>query len=194
MQPKLSSPENILSAGPSRLPWRGTVAYAGEAVALIAGVAVLVLSPTAGGVVTAAVVAAMVYAATVDLIAMRIPNVVTYTGTVAVLAAAAVAGFSELGDAALGALVGGGIVGLLVVVSRGQMGMGDVKLSILGGALVGGEYALPALLVGSLSALPVTAVLLLTRRIDRRQAIPYGPYLCFGFVLITLVAGSVLTR
>jgi len=55
-------------------------------------------------------------------------------------------------------------------------------------------YALPALLLGSLSALPVAGALLLTRRISRRQPIPYGPYLSLGFVVLTLLAGSVLTR
>src|SRR5690606_5578965 len=123
-----------------------------------------------------------------------IPNVITYTGTLLLLPAAAIAGLDALGSALLGALIAGGLVALIVFVSRGQMGLGDLKLSILGGALVGGQYALPALLAGSLSALPVTAVLLLPRRISRRQPIPYGPYLAFGFVLATLLTGSVLTR
>jgi prepilin signal peptidase PulO-like enzyme (type II secretory pathway) len=185
-------PEGPPAAAPG-LPWRGTIAYAGEALALLLAVAVVVQWPTAGGFVTAAIVAAMVYAATVDLIAMRIPNAVTYPGTLVVLAAAAVAGLSELADAVLGALVAGGVIGVIALLARGKMGMGDVKLCLLGGALVGVDYALPAMLIGSLSALPVAGILLLARRIDRRQAIPYGPYLALGFVAVTLIAGSVLT-
>jgi prepilin signal peptidase PulO-like enzyme (type II secretory pathway) len=179
---------------PAPLPLHGPVAYLGEALALGLAVLVIALWPSPGGIVTAVVVAALVYCATVDVLLMRIPNVITYPSVVLVLASAAIAGWSVLGEAALGALIGGGLIGLLVLISRGKMGMGDVKLSVLGGALVGAEYALPALLAGSLSALPVTGVLLLARRIDRRQAIPYGPYLAFGFVVVTLLAGSVLTR
>ena len=183
-----------MDTAPAGLPWRGPVAYAGEALALLLAIVVIVQSLSPGGFVTAAIVGALVYCATVDLIAMRIPNVITYPGVAVVLLSATIAGLSVLGDAALGALIGGGLIGLLVIISRGQMGMGDVKLSILGGALVGGEYALPALLLGSLSALPVAGALLLTRRISRRQPIPYGPYLSLGFVVLTLLAGSVLTR
>ena len=176
------------------LPWRGTIVYLAEGTALLVALGIMLQRPDAGGFVTAGVVASMIYAAAVDLLTMRLPNVITYSGILVMLIAAAVAGTGTLASAGLGVLIGGGLLGLVAAASRGQVGLGDVKLSAMGGAVVGHEYVLPGLLIGTASALPVAGVLLLLRRISRRQAIPYGPYLCFGFVVVTLVAGSVLTR
>ncbi len=174
--------------------WQGPVAWLGSALAVLVFLVAVLRWPDPGGGVTGVIVAALVLCATIDILSMRIPNAITYPAFVLVMFSAAIAGFDTLGTAALGALVGGGIIGVLSLVSRGQVGMGDMKLSLVGGAIVGGRYTLGALLIGSLSALPVVGVLLLLRRIGRRQPIPYGPYLALGFVAITLAAGSVLTR
>jgi leader peptidase (prepilin peptidase)/N-methyltransferase len=170
------------------------IQYAGATAAVLVLVAILAGWPTPAGLVTGVAVLAIVLCATVDLVEMRIPNVVTYSGTAFVLGAGAVAGLDVLGDAVLGAAIGGGILGVMSLISRGQVGLGDAKLSVLGGSLVGGTYVLPALLIGTLSAVPIFLGLLLLRRIHRRQAMPYGPYLSLGFVVVTLVAGSVFTR
>jgi hypothetical protein len=69
----------------------------------------------------------------------------------------------------------------------------DAKLSAFGGALVGIALVLPALLVGSLTALPLSLILMVTRRINRKTLMPFGPFLAFGFVLVVLLGGSVFT-
>src|SRR5690606_35706913 len=90
------------------LPWTGTTTRLGEAVAIALAVAGFVQTPNPGGFPTAVIVAGIAYAATVDLIAMRIPYVITYTGTLLLLPAAAIAGLDALGSALLGALIAGG--------------------------------------------------------------------------------------
>jgi leader peptidase (prepilin peptidase) / N-methyltransferase len=63
------------------------------------------------------------------------------------------------------------------------MGMGDVKLALLLGAMLG-RYVLVGLMVGMLAAL-VPAFVLLARHgtAARRMAIPFGPFLAFGAVV-----------
>ena len=69
------------------------------------------------------------------------------------------------------------------------MGMGDVKLCLLLGAMLGWDVAV-ALMIGMLAAL-VPAVVLLARHgaAARKMGIPFGPFLAFGAV-VALFAGD----
>lgn len=97
--------------------------------------------------------------------------------------------------ALFGILIGGGVMLPFAVVSEvfhdGQgFGWGDVKLAMLIGAITGmslnyGQlYALWALIAGTLIGGVVTILLLVTRRVGLRDALPYGPYLVVGAGLI----------
>ncbi len=72
------------------------------------------------------------------------------------------------------------------------MGMGDVKLCLLLGAMLG-KLVLVALMVGMVSAL-VPAVVLLARHgaAARKMAIPFGPFLAFGAVVALFFGGALL--
>ena len=72
------------------------------------------------------------------------------------------------------------------------MGMGDVKLCLLLGAMLG-KLVLVALMVGMVSAL-VPAVVLLARHgaAARTMAIPFGPFLAFGAVVALFFGGALL--
>jgi prepilin signal peptidase PulO-like enzyme (type II secretory pathway) len=75
---------------------------------------------------------------------------------------------------------------LLVIVTRGGFGMGDVKLVGLFGLLLG-EALLPTLLLGIVAGGVASAVVAVARPGGRRLAIAYGPYLCLGAALGILV-------
>jgi leader peptidase (prepilin peptidase)/N-methyltransferase len=64
------------------------------------------------------------------------------------------------------------------------MGMGDVKLAAVIGAIVGSSYVLTALTLGVLVGGVVAALLLLSRRIDRRGSMAYAPSLVAGVALV----------
>lgn len=99
-----------------------------------------------------------------------------------------VAEFSILA-AGLGALVGGAVVLLVVVISRGGMGLGDVKLNAMIGAFLGWRAALYNLFVAALLGSVVAIVLLMTGKKGRKDAIPFGPYLALGAIILTLYRG-----
>jgi leader peptidase (prepilin peptidase)/N-methyltransferase len=78
----------------------------------------------------------------------------------------------------------------LLAYPRG-MGMGDVKLCLLLGAMLGADV-LPALMVGMLAALVPSAVLFVRHgAAARKMFIPFGPFLAFGGV-VALFAGEAL--
>jgi leader peptidase (prepilin peptidase)/N-methyltransferase len=71
-------------------------------------------------------------------------------------------------------------------------GLGDVYLAAMIGAMLGGFLAvIAALFYGVFLAGAGAVLLLVTRRVQRRDAIPYGPYLCAGaFVALLIQVGG----
>ena len=94
-------------------------------------------------------------------------------------------------DSMLGLLIGGGFLwsiawGYEKITGREGMGFGDVKLVALFGANVGWQGALVSIFVGSLLGSLVGLFLIVVQKKTRRAAIPFGPFLCFGFFLVIL--------
>ncbi len=78
----------------------------------------------------AAFVAVLAIATAIDLRERRIPNALTYPGTLLAIALAGVtAGASGLFEASAGMLVAGGVMFIVWLLGRGGLGMGDVRLA-----------------------------------------------------------------
>ena len=93
-----------------------------------------------------------------------------------------------IAQAAIGGGIGLGLFLLVVLISRGGMGWGDVKMAALIG-LVTGYLVFVALLMGIILG-GLVAILLLALKIKRRrEAIPFGPFLSLA-TIVTLLWGS----
>jgi leader peptidase (prepilin peptidase) / N-methyltransferase len=88
--------------------------------------------------------------------------------------------FSTIWNHLLGAVIGGGIIVFIVILSRGGMGLGDAKFFILCGWVVGFPHILLALFIASLIGSLIGGFLLLLKIVKRKQLIPFGPYLALG--------------
>ncbi|MFA9429173.1 A24 family peptidase [Egicoccus sp. AB-alg2] len=142
---------------------------------------------------------ALVVATAIDLEHRIIPNRLTLRLPLVLLplivgSAAADGAWPELRRAVIWALVVPGIMFLfaeLFRLLRGQMGMGmgDVKLAISIGLVVGylGGLQLVAFAYATmLSAVVVVVVLLVARRAKMASRIPFGPYLAMGALVVVL--------
>jgi leader peptidase (prepilin peptidase) / N-methyltransferase len=109
-----------------------------------------------------------------DLRTKIIPDVVTLPGIVYALAVTAFVQSPSLGQALLGAAVGGGIVFMIAVISRGAVGGGDIKLMAMLGAALGWKGALVVLAFSQVAAALVALGLLITRRAGRLDRLPVG--------------------
>jgi len=78
---------------------------------------------------------------------------------------------------------------LVVLISRGSMGMGDVKLAALIGLMTGFPLVVVSLFIAILTGGLVAIILLVTRLKKRKDPVPFGPFLCLG-ALIALVWGK----
>ena len=86
--------------------------------------------------------------------------------------------FGNMWDAVQGAMASVAIMLVIYWVSRGGMGFGDVKLAFVLGVWLGFEQSLLCLLLAFILGGVVGVLLLLTGLKTRKDAIPFGPYLC----------------
>ena len=148
---------------------------------------VLVFGLTPDAAVAAAFCAILVAVSATDLERRIIPNAIVLPGAAVILIAQTLLHPSaEWSVAASGAAL---FLFLAAVAYPGGMGMGDVKLALVLGAMLGRSVTV-ALMLGFLAAL-VPAVVLLARHgsAARKMAIPFGPFLAGGG-LVALFAGD----
>lgn len=134
----------------------------------------------------------------VDLAVHRLPDRlvgVGLVGTIGLLAVATVDDGSPrrlLAALVCGAAIGAGY-GLLVAFSpRGSIGAGDAKVSVLTGVATGWfgvPTAVYGVLLGVLLAGASAIVLLVSRRANRRTAVPFGPFILVGALAAIVVFG-----
>ncbi len=101
--------------------------------------------------------------------------------------------------ALLGGLIGYSFFWLAVVLGnkflgRGAMGWGDVRLAAFVGLITGVPGVLTALVVTILAGGVITFVLLLTRIVNLRSGIPYGPFICLGGFITMLYGQQIMNR
>jgi leader peptidase (prepilin peptidase)/N-methyltransferase len=131
--------------------------------------------------------AALVVATATDLERRIVPNRVVLPAFVAVLALNTIAHPSP--EWALGALGAAGFLLAAALAYPGGMGMGDVKLALLIGAMLGRMTPVGVLLGLLLALIPSVVLLVRHGSRARRLAIPLAPFLGAGAV-VALFAGQ----
>jgi leader peptidase (prepilin peptidase)/N-methyltransferase len=134
----------------------------------------------------------LVVLSAIDLEYRIVPNrIVLPAAAVGLVAQTAIHPSPEWALAALGA---SGFLLLAALAYPAGMGMGDVKLALLMGAVLGRTVAV-ALMVGMTAAL-VPSVYLLARHGSkaRKMGIPFAPFLAFGSVVALFAGGWLLDR
>ncbi len=134
-------------------------------------------------------IAVLVRITVTDLEERRIKNRVTFpAAALAVLIGLALHPSGVPGQVVAG-VVTGAFLFLFALLSRGGLGMGDVKLGFVLGLFLG-SWVFAALVVGLVASAVLSIGVLLVRglRAGRRTAIPLGPFLALGGV-VALIAG-----
>jgi len=123
-----------------------------------------------------------------DLRSRLIPDLLTLPALAyAVLIAVLQGGRHGLFEATVGALLGGGVVFVAAVLTRGAFGGGDIKLMAMLGAAVGWKAGLVVLALSQLVGGTVAIVLLAAHRANRRTRFPVGALIAlFGGLWLSL--------
>jgi len=127
-----------------------------------------------------------------DIQTKRIPNGLVLTMifgwlllTVPMLLLDTDAGIKLLTDSLYGLLAGGGLFLLVYLLSRKGLGGGDVKFMAAAGLYLGFASTIPAILYGTILAALTGLVLILIKKISRKDTMPLAPFLFIG-ILITV--------
>jgi leader peptidase (prepilin peptidase) / N-methyltransferase len=173
----------------SRIGWRyPAIELASGA---LAAVAIAVFGPTWRGLAAALLALALVPVVVIDLEHRLIPDVVVLPAAALGLAAAALADPGDWWVPVVAAAAAAGFLLLLWIVYPGGMGLGDVKLALLLGAVLG-VSVIPALAAAFLAG-AVLGLALLVRfgSRARKMAVPFGPFLAGG-ALVALFWGPAM--
>ena len=144
-------------------------------------------------------VAAAISIFMIDIDVRKIPNAIVIPSWVVVGVGLAITGLVEpdTGNvlrAALGALAMGGAYLLLALLYPAGMGMGDVKLAVLLGMVLG-WFGWSQVLVGFFAGFLFGAVwglgVILVRRGGRKTAVPFAPFMIVGTVFALLFGSAV---
>jgi leader peptidase (prepilin peptidase) / N-methyltransferase len=95
--------------------------------------------------------------------------------------------------ALVGAVAAVAFLGVLALVVRGGLAVGDLYLVAPIGLMLGWPVIFTALFAAAFLAAGMSLVLLATRRVGMRSYIPFGPFLVGGTVLALLIDDRVLT-
>ena len=141
----------------------------------------------------------LIVVSVIDLQTRKIPNKLTYPLTPTLLVLLAAAAVLSGDPARIVQVVIGGLAGfaglfVLALVQPKGMGMGDVKLAGFIGLALGYIslwHVLVGIFMGFFIGGVIAIVLMLTKLRDRKDRIPFGPYLAAG-ALLTLFVGQQL--
>ena len=159
------------------------------ATGLLVAACLVAFGLTAYAFLAAAWCAVLVAISAIDLEHRIVPNRIVLPAAVAVLAARTLVDPSP--EWLLGSLAASGFLLAAALVYPAGMGMGDVKLALLLGAMLGRDVAV-GMMAGMLAAL-VPSIFLLARHgaAGRKLGIPFAPFLALGAV-VALFAGESL--
>jgi leader peptidase (prepilin peptidase) / N-methyltransferase len=124
----------------------------------------------------------------IDFRHFLIPDLITYPGMLLGLGLS----FLPNGMTPLQSLTGATVSGLFLwlvgyaaslLLKKEAMGLGDVKLLAMAGALFGAPTAFTGLIFASALGCIIGLPMLLLRRLDEHRHIPFGPYLCVGILI-----------
>lgn len=148
---------------------------------------VLVFGLTLEALAAAVFGAALVVVTATDLERRIVPNRVVLPAFAAVLVLRTFADPSP--EWALAALAAAGFLLLAALAYPGGMGMGDVKLALLLGAMLGRTVSVALMLGIFLAFVPSLVLLARHRSAARKYAIPFAPFLAAGGI-VALFAGA----
>jgi len=90
-------------------------------------------------------------------------------------------------DSGFGLFLGGGIFILVYLISRKGLGGGDVKFMAAAGLYLGLSSTVSSIFYGTILAALTGIVLILLKKITRKDKMPLAPFLLIGIIITTFL-------
>ncbi len=127
--------------------------------------------------------AALAVLAAIDIEHRLLPNRILFPAFLVVVVAQVAIAPDRAVEWLLAGLAAAVFLALPLIIRRDAMGMGDVKLALLLGAIVGWKV-FPAIVIGCFAMLPFALAMLVRDRSIKGATLPFGPFLAFGTVVM----------
>lgn len=134
----------------------------------------------------------MAAAAFIDAKLLLIPNKLVLFGLFfslfwALTAAFSISSVSPVIHWVTGLLTGGAPIFLIIIITRGKMGAGDMKLLAMAGAFLGWRPALDVLFYSIISGGAYSTALLLLGKKTLKDHIPFAPFIALACLIVILL-------
>jgi leader peptidase (prepilin peptidase)/N-methyltransferase len=127
--------------------------------------------------------ATLVVLSAIDIEHRVLPNRIVLPAIAIVLAAQLAFYPDDALESVLAGLAAGAFLGFPLVLRRDAMGIGDIKLAVLLGVIVGWAV-FGAIILGCLALLPFALYMRVRDGTLRDATLPFGPFLSFGTLLV----------
>jgi leader peptidase (prepilin peptidase) / N-methyltransferase len=149
-------------------------------------------------VVFALLATSLLIVSCIDIAHTIIPDAITLPGIVVGICTSLWLTPVGVRNAVLGIVLGGGLFLLMAVLSviilkREGMGGGDIKLIAMLGAFLGWHAVLVTIFLAAALGACVGLILIFLRRKERREPLPFGPFLALGALLAMVWGDTILT-
>ena len=121
-----------------------------------------------------------------------IPNKITYPGIILALILSLIFNHISFIPSLLGIIIPAGLFLLVALIYQKGLGMGDVKLVAMIGAVLGWQYTLLGVVFGSIIGLIIIFCLMMLKKFKPRQQIPFGTFISIGTVLVILYGEEIV--
>src|SRR5690625_957626 len=118
-----------------------------------------------------------------DLTYMLIPNKILLFFLPLLIIMRIISPLTPWYDAIIGAVVGYVVLALIIILSKGGMGGGDMKLFGVIGIIIGWKGTLLTLFLASLLGLFVGGTMILFKKQAKKEPIPFGPYIIVAAII-----------
>jgi prepilin signal peptidase PulO-like enzyme (type II secretory pathway) len=139
--------------------------------------------------VAAAGTAAVAWVAVIDAESRLLPNRIVVPTAALLLIGSGLFDSSQFAAHVAAAAATGGALFVATVVRPGSLGMGDAKLAVLLGALVGRAVAAAIVIGFVLVAVPAIFLVVREGREGLKRQLPLGPFLAAGAIVVIALRG-----
>ncbi len=128
----------------------------------------------------------LVAAAIIDIRKKRIPDKLVLAGTVAGLAFVLIDPQREFLSSILGGATAGLVLLLIHYITKGGLGLGDVKLFGCSGIFLGFESTVSAMLISAVLSGLFSMVLICLNPDNKKSEIPFAPFILAGVLAVII--------
>ena len=111
-----------------------------------------------------------------------IPNELNYFGIIIGLILALAFDYISIKLALLGLVIPALFLLLIAIITKGGMGLGDVKFAAMIGTFIGAKFTLIGIFLGALIGSVIGLILMIRDKKYRKSKLPFGPLIALGVV------------